>query len=111
MKYAPYLCECNSKTLSHELFQSSIAMTSMSQKSICVYKDWKVWDRVCCNENQFFTINSCEWLSTSFLKSFTWFLQVLDELLSIHSFIPSTCPAHDFTNFIDFDSSFAHFLI
>ena len=28
---------------------------------------------------------------------------VIDELLSTHLFIASTCPAHDVLNFIDFD--------
>ena len=59
----------------------------------------KVWDRVCGPENQFFDINSCKWLSTSSLKVSAG----PDEVLPIYLLIPSTCPAHDVTNFIDSD--------
>ena len=34
-----------------------------------------------------FNISSCEWLSTSSLKSFDWFWRVIDELLLIYFFI------------------------
>ena len=63
----------------------------------------EVWDQVCSPENQFFNINSCKWPSTSSPKSFTWFRRGIDELLPIYFFIPSACPAHDVTNFIDVD--------
>ena len=94
------------------LFLSSMAMTSVCQKSICIYQDCRnkgfmftiidVWDQVCSPENQFFNISSCKWPSTSSLKSFTWFWRCIDQL-PIYFFIPSTCPAHDVTNFIDCD--------
>ena len=71
------------KLLWHELILIIDAMTSVYQKWICVYQDCRnkgfmftikeVWDRVCNPQNQFFNINSCEWPSTSSLKSFTWF--------------------------------------
>ena len=90
-----------------------MAMTSVCQKSICIYQDCRnkefmftvkeVWDRVCSPENQFLNIGSCEWPYTSSLKSFIWFRQGIEELLPLYFFIPSTCPAHDVTNFIDFD--------
>ena len=51
------------------LFQSSMAMTSRCQKSICIHQDCRnerfmsaskeVWDRVSSPENQFFNISSC----------------------------------------------------
>ena len=63
----------------------------------------EVGDQVCSPENQFFNINSWKWPSTSPLKSFTWFWRVIDELLPVYFFLPSTYPAHDVTNFIDFD--------
>ena len=104
-----YLCECNSKLLSHELFliihgyDQRVSKLDLRNKGF-MFTIKEVWDRVCSPENQFFNINSCEWPSTSCLKSFTWFWQVLDESLSIYFFIPaSTCPAHDVTNFIVFD--------
>ena len=100
------------------LFWSSMAMTNIYQKSICIYQDCRnkgfmftvkeVWDRVCSPENQFFNISSCKWPNTSSLKSFTWFWRGIEELLPIYFFIPSTCPTHDVTNFIDFDW-FRHF--
>ena len=90
-----------------------MAMTSICQKSICIYQDCRnkgfmftvkeVWDRVCSPENQSFNINSCKGLYTSSLKSFAWFRRGIEELLPIYFFILSTCPAHDVTYFIDFD--------
>ena len=38
-----------------------------------------------------------------FLSEQFWLIVMSTELLSIHFFIPSTCPTHDVTNFIDFD--------
>ena len=71
-----------------------MAMTSVCQKSICIYQDCRnkgfmftvkeIWDRVCSPENQFFNISSCKWPSTSSLKSFTWFWRGIDELLPIY---------------------------
>ena len=34
-----YLCEYNSEIFVKNLFQSTIAMTSVCQKSICIYQD------------------------------------------------------------------------
>ena len=90
-----------------------MAMTNVCQKSVCIYQDYRnkgfmfaikgVWDRVCNPINQFFNISKWKWPSTSSLKSFTWFWTGIHELLPIYFFIPSACPAHDVTNFIDFD--------
>ena len=94
------------------LFLSSMAMTSVCPKSICIYQDCRnkgfmftikeVWDQLYSPENQFFNISTCKWPSASSLKRFTWFWRVIDELLPIYFFIPSACPAQDVTNFIDF---------
>ena len=76
------------------LFLSSMAMTSVYQKSICIYPDCRnkglmftvkeVWDWVCSPENQFFNSNSSKWPSTSNLKRFTWFWWGICELLLIY---------------------------
>ena len=85
-------------------------MTSVCQKSICIYQDCRnkgftfankeVWDQVSSPENQLFNISSCKWPSTSSLKTFTWFWWGTNELLPIYFFIPSTCPVHHVTKFI-----------
>ena len=100
------------KFLSHELTLVIHSYCQHMSKSICIYQDCaskgfmftikEVWNRVCSPENQFFNTNSWKWPSTSSLKSFTWFWRFIDEL-SLYSFFPSACPAHDVTNFIDFD--------
>ena len=89
-----YLCECNVKNFMANLFQSSMAVTSVSQKSICICQDCKnkvfmftikeVWDRVRSPENQFFNISSCKWPSTSSL------LGIEELLMSYYLFIFSS---------------------
>ena len=122
------------------LFLSSMAMTSLCQKSICIYQDCRnkafmftikeVWDQVCSSENQFFNISSCKWSSTSSLKSFTWFWRGIDELnkrsytqldsrkrnTAFYLFFPSHQHVHHMTSqilliLIDLDRVFDHFLI
>ena len=96
-----------------------MAMTSVCQKSICIYQDCRnkefmftvkeVWDRVCSPENQFFDIGSCEWPYTSSLKSFTWFGRGIEELLpfyfSSHQHVQHMT-SQILLIFIDFDSLF-----
>ena len=94
------------------LFLSSMAMTSVCQKSICIYQDCRnkgfmftikeVWDQVCGPENQFFNNSSCKWPSTSSLKSFTWFWRGIGELLTSAHACAEVKALHRFVQFLDF---------
>ena len=98
-------------------------MTNLCQQSIRISKDCRnkgfmltikeTWERVCSLKNQFFNINSCKSPSTSSLKSFIWFWRVVDKLLPIYFFIPSTCPEHDafrLANRVAFTCRFCNFV-
>ena len=101
-----------------------MAMTNVCQKSIFILQDcrnkavflqFKRSGTECAVQNvNFLTSPVANGRPLPPVKSFTWFWWVTDELLPIYCFIPSTCPAHDVTNFIDFDwfrQFFGHFLI
>ena len=104
--------------------QSSMAMTSVYQKWICIYHDCvnkgfiftikEVWDQVCSPENEFFNISSCQWPSTSSLKSFIWLWRHIYELLpvyfSFHKHVQQMT-SQILMMLIDFDRVFGHFLI
>ena len=76
-----YLCEYNSQIFyGMNLFQSTVAMSGICQKSIPIYQDYRnkgfifvikeAWDRVGTPENYILNINSYKWTSTSSPKSF-----------------------------------------
>ena len=106
------------------LIWSSMAMTIVCQKWICIYQDCRnkgfmftvkeVWDQVCSPENQFFNISSCKWPSTSSLKSSLGsddlFMSYYQFIFSFHQHVQHMT-SQILLILIDFDRVFGHFLI
>ena len=122
-----YLCECSLKTFYRvNLFYSSMAMTSVCQKSICIHQKCRnkgfmftiraIWDRVSSPENQFSNVTSAV-ANGSPLSLRKVSLGSDEVLMSYYLFIFSSyqhvkyMTSQNLLILIDFDSFFGHFLI